>query len=120
MLYAHHLSADLCFIIHPQGLNIESINYITDKNSENTFVVKTRLIQEISVTSCKNSSAVEEDSIKLTGNNIWSGQESMLLQLTMITKDLPSPCKNNLTVKQSNKSKWQPKLLISEVAKNKS
>ena len=46
-------------------------------------------------------------------------QESMLLQLTMITKDLPSPCKNTLAVTQANKINWQLKQLISEVAKNK-
>ena len=44
MLYAHHLSADLFLVatplqdrihhtVHPHGLNIESINYITDKKS---------------------------------------------------------------------------------------
>ena len=37
----------------------------------------------------------------------------------MITKGLPNPCKNTLAVKQVNKSNWQPKQLISEVAKNK-
>ena len=44
----------------------------------------------------------------------------MLLQLTMITKDIPSPRKNTLAVKQANKSNWQPKQVISEVEKNKS
>ena len=44
----------------------------------------------------------------------------MLLQLTMITKDLPSPFKNTLAVKQANKINWQPKQLITEAAKNKS
>ena len=41
----------------------------------------------------------------------------MLVQLAMITKDLPSPCKNTSVVKLN----WQLKLLqlISEVAKNK-
>ena len=42
MLYAHHLSADFCLVatplqgrIHhtpPHGLNIGSVNYITEKN----------------------------------------------------------------------------------------
>ena len=37
----------------------------------------------------------------------------------MIIKVLPNPCNNILVVKQVNKSNWQPKQLLSEVAKNK-
>ena len=44
----------------------------------------------------------------------------MLLQLTIITKVLPSPYKNTLAVKLAKKVTGDKKQLISEVAKDKS